>query len=169
MNLENLNPVNQVLESLAYTYDANGNRTSMNRPSVNLPFREPVTNTSYNDANQMLSFTLATASAKNITYDNNGNTTSVTNACGTTTYIWDARNRLIGISGFDALCSSPSASFRYDALGRRIEKTINGRTIQYLYDGLDIVQEIENELPSVNYIRTLNIDEPLARIKQTER
>jgi len=56
-------------------------------------------------------------------------------------------------------------NFKYDALGRRIEKTINTRTIQYLYDGLDIVQEIENGLVSVNYIRTLTIDEPLARIE----
>lgn len=62
------------------------------------------------------------------------------------------------------------ASFKYDALGRRIEKlitdTVNGtRTTNYLYDGLDIIQEIENGAVSVNYIRTLNIDEPLARIK----
>ena len=34
-----------------------------------------------------------------------------------------------------------------------------------MYDGLDIVQEIENGVVSVNYIRTFNIDEPLARIK----
>jgi RHS repeat-associated protein len=132
----------------------------MNRPSVTLPLPNQASNTSYNSANQMLSF-----NDKNITYDNNGNMTSITNACGTTTHSWDVRNRLIGISGFDAICSPLSASFKYDALGRRIEKTINGRTIQYLYDGLDIVQEIENGLPSVNYIRTLNIDEPLARIK----
>jgi RHS repeat-associated protein len=102
---------------------------------------------------------------KNITYDNNGNMTSVTNSCGTTNYTWDVRNRLIGIQGYTSTCTSLSASFKYDALGRRMEKTINGRTIQYLYDGLDIVQEIENGLPSVNYIRTLNIDEPLARIE----
>jgi RHS repeat-associated protein len=30
---------------------------------------------------------------------------------------------------------------------------------------MDIVQEIEGGLPTVNYIRTLNIDEPLARIE----
>ena len=89
----------------------------------------------------------------------------MTNSCGTTTYDWDARNRLSEISGFDALCSPLTANFKYDALGRRIEKTINGKTIQYLYDGLDIVQEIENGVVSANYIRTLNIDEPLARLK----
>jgi RHS repeat-associated protein len=102
---------------------------------------------------------------KNITYDNNGNMTSVTNSCGTTNYTCDVRNRLVGIQGYKPDCSPLSATLAYDALGRRIEKTINGRTIQYVYDGLDIVQEIENGLPSVNYIRTLNIDEPLARIK----
>jgi RHS repeat-associated protein len=38
-------------------------------------------------------------------------------------------------------------------------------TTQYVYDGLDIVQEIENGQVTVNYIRTLNIDEPLTRIE----
>ena len=112
----------------------------------------------------MLSFQPATEPVKNMTYDNNGNMTSVTNSCGTTTYAWDVRNRLIGIDGFKPDCSPLSALFKYDALGKRIEKTINGRTIQYLYDGLDIVQEIENGQVTVNYIRTLNIDEPLARL-----
>jgi len=98
-------------------------------------------------------------------YDENGNLVRVNNGCGATTYTWDVRNRLVGIRGFDAQCSPLSASFKYDALGRRIEKTINGKTTKYLYDGLDIIQEIENGAVSVNYIRTLNIDEPLARIK----
>ena len=160
LEMKHLNSLSQILEQVNYGYDANGNRTNMNRPSVNLPTPNPVTNTSYNEANQMLSF-----NDKNIVYDNNGNMTSVTNSCGTTNYTWDVRNRLVAINGFNTDCTALTASFKYDALGRRIEKTINGRTIQYLYDGLDIVQEIENGAVSVNYIRTLNIDEPLARIK----
>src|SRR4030066_256017 len=44
LNLEHLNPVNQVLESLTYTVDATGNRTSMNRQSVNLPLPNPAFN-----------------------------------------------------------------------------------------------------------------------------
>ena len=151
---------NQILESLSYVYDANGNRTKMDRQNVSVKLPNAVTNTSYNSANQMLTF-----NDKAIAYDNNGDMTSVTNSCGTTTYTWDARNRLVGIAGFNTDCSLLTASFKYDALGRRIEKTINGKTINYLYDGLDIVQEIENGTVMVNYIRTLNIDEPLARIK----
>ena len=137
----------------------------MNRASVNLSLRDGVASTSYNKANQMLSFQPDTQSAKDMTYYENGNMTSMTNSCGTTNYTWDARNRLAGISGFNAQCSPLSASFKYDALGRRTEKAINGRTVQYLYDGLDIVQEIESGAVSINYIRTLNIDEPLARVK----
>ena len=160
LNLQHMNSLNQVLESLTYTYDATGNRISMNRPSVSLPFPNQVTNTSYNNSNQMLTF-----NDKNIAYDANGNVISATNTCGTTTYTWDVRNRLTGINGYSAACSTLTASFEYDALGRRIEKTINGVTTQYVYDGLDIIQEKQNGVPSVNYIRTLNIDEPLARIK----
>ena len=121
-------------------------------------------NSFYNEANQMLTFQPEAQSAKSMTYDENGNMVSITNSCGTTNYAWDVRNRLVGINGFKPDCTSLSASFNYDALGRRIEKTINGRTIQYLYGGLDIVQEIENSAVSANYIRTLSIDEPLARL-----
>jgi RHS repeat-associated protein len=160
LNLEYLNPLNVVLESIGYTYDKVGNRLSMDRVSQTQPKPNPVSATPYNEANQMLTF-----NDKNIAYDANGNMISVMNSCGTTNYTWDERNRLIGINGFTSMCTSVSASFKYDALGRRIEKTINGRTIKYLYDGSDIVQEIENGVPSVNYIRTLSIDEPLARIQ----
>ncbi len=38
-------------------------------------------------------------------------------------------------------------------------------TFKIPLDRLDIVQEIEDGMVTVNYIRTLNIDEPLARIK----
>lgn len=108
---------------------------------------------------------MLTFNDKAITYDANGNMETITNSCGTTNYTWDARNRLTAINGFNTDCSALTASFKYDALGRRIEKSINGKTIQYLYDGLDIVQEIENGVVTANYVRTLNIDEPLSRIK----
>ena len=129
------------------------------------PSRDAVTSTSYDDANEMLNFTPASSSAKNITYDSNGSLSTVTNSCGITTYTWDVRNRLVGISGFNAQCAVLSASFKYDAIGRRIQKTINGTTTQYVYDGLDIIQEKQGGSVTANYIRTLNIDEPLTRIK----
>ncbi|MEJ2696165.1 MAG: RHS repeat-associated core domain-containing protein [Candidatus Sulfobium sp.] len=100
-----------------------------------------------------------------MTYDENVNLLTMNDSCGTTTYTWDVRNRLVGITGYKPDCFPLSASFEYDAIGRRIEKTINGVTTQYLYDGMDIVQEIQGGVVTANYIRTLNVDEPLARIQ----
>ena len=164
LELVHQNPT-QAIERLIYGYDANGNRTSMERVSIPVKLPTPASNITYNQANQMLTFQPEAQPAKNMTYDENGNLLSVTNNCGTTNYTWDARNRLVGINGYKPDCSPLTASFKYDTLGRRIEKTVNARTIQYLYDGLDIVQEIEGGVVTANYVRTLNIDEPLARVK----
>jgi len=164
LTLKHLNSLNIELEVLNYLYDRNGNRVAMDRLNVTPKLPIPVTNATYNEANQLLTFQPEGDAVWDLSYDENGNLTSINNSCGTTTYTWDARNRLVGINGFTADCSPLTAHFKYDALGRRIEKTINGRTVQYLYDGLDIVQEIEDGMVRVNYIRTLNIDEPLTRI-----
>ncbi|MBI5025155.1 MAG: RHS repeat protein, partial [Nitrospirae bacterium] len=85
-----------VLEDLLYEYDPNGNRTKYKRNATQ-PLRDGVTGATYDEANEMLTFTPATSSVKNMTYDNNGNMTSVANSCGKTTYTWDVRNRLAGI------------------------------------------------------------------------
>ena len=120
----------------------------MDRINTPVQLPNPMTAT-YNQANQMNAY-----NAEALRYDENGNLIQK----GATTYEWDARNRLIAINGPDM-----QASFKYDALGRRIEKTINGETIRYLYDGLDIVQEIKDGMVYSNYVRTLHIDEPLVR------
>jgi RHS repeat-associated protein len=88
------------------------------------------------------------------TYDPNGNLTND----GTNTYTWDARNHLVGITGAN------SASFVYDADGRRDLKAINGTTTQFLYDGLNPVQELQNGAPSANMLTGLGIDEFFQRI-----
>src|SRR5256885_9017568 len=84
-------------------------------------------------------------------YDNNGNLTND----GTNTYMWNARNQLVTISG------SVNANFQYDAFGRRVSKTINGRT-QFLYDGSNPVQEISGTSASANLL-TGGVDEYFQR------
>jgi RHS repeat-associated protein len=137
-----------VIEDLLYTYDAAGNRISFGRndSQAELP---PAVTAAYNAANQMTHF-----NTDMLTYDANGNLTFD----GTTTYTWDARNRLTQMSN-----ANVSASFVYDALGRRVSKTINGATTQYLYDGNDIMAEIQYGAISAMYLRSLNIDEPFLR------
>ncbi|PPT73269.1 RHS repeat-associated core domain-containing protein, partial [Xanthomonas theicola] len=73
-------------------------------------------------------------------------------------YVWDERERLSQIRQGETVI----ASYRYDGLGRRIEKTEGGTTTQYLYDGLDAVQETQGD--TVNPLLTgLGIDQRYAR------
>jgi RHS repeat-associated protein len=111
-----------------------------------------VVTAAYDAANEQVQFGNPLPPSPNLTYDANGNLTND----GTNTYTWDARNRLTAISG------GVSASFTYDALGRRTSKTITGVTTQFQYDGNDIVQE-SGPSGVVAYLRSLNIDEPFVR------
>ncbi len=144
-----------VIESLTYTYDAAGNRISFDRAGGTATSLPDAVQAAYDAANEQIQFNNATP---NLTYDANGNLTSQTDANGTTTYSWDARNRLTAISG-----PGVSASFVYDLLGRRTSKTINGTTTHYHYDGNDIVQEIGGGAVSAIYLHSLDIDEPFVR------
>jgi RHS repeat-associated protein len=109
--------------------------------------------TNYNAANHQTAF-----ADKTLTYDNNGNLQTITDSSGTTTYTWNARNQLVGISG-----PSVSASFVYDGLGRRERKTINSNISEFLYDGLNPVQETSGAAILANILPGLGIDEFLTR------
>ncbi len=111
-------PDNTVINSIAYSYDAKGQRTSK---TTMLPSRDetPFTAT-YDAADRMLTFTLTSSGEIfNLAYDDNGNLVSKTSQTNeqATTYTWNTRNWLTAITG-----PSLTASFAYDALGRRIEK-----------------------------------------------
>lgn len=145
------------LESIGYTSDANSNRTSMTRAAT-LPQINVISGASYNAEYEMLSY-----NGNTLTYDEDGNLATKTDSNGNvTTYTWDARNRLVGISAPTAT-PTLSASFQYDALNRRISKTVNGITTTYVYDGIDIIQETTNGVKT-EYIRTLGVDEPLSKV-----
>ena len=60
--------------------------------------------------------------------------------------MWDARNQLTSITG------AVNASFQYDAFGRRINKTVNGQSTDFLYDGDDVVQEQSGGSPAANLL-----------------
>ena len=92
-----------------------------------------------------------------MTFDANGNLTSITEPSGLTTFTWDARNRLVGIGN-----PNTTASFVYDPTGRRTRKQANADITQYVYDGADIVWEMTNGNP-IAYLRSLNIDEAFSR------
>jgi RHS repeat-associated protein len=142
-----------IIEALTYQYDAAGNRTSLTRNNGTASLLPAaVASATYDAANEQKAFAGTT-----LTYDNNGNLTSD----GTNTYVWDARNRLVAMSG------GATATFSYDPLGRRASKTINSVASQFLYDGYDIAAEIGGGAVGANYLRSLNIDEPFIRQSST--
>jgi RHS repeat-associated protein len=70
--------------------------------------------------------------------------------------MWDARNRLAAITG------PVTASFIYDAMGRRSQKTINGVSTYFVYDFLNPVQE-QSAQTVTNLLTGLGIDEYVSR------
>jgi RHS repeat-associated protein len=113
--------------TLDYAFDAAGRRTKVwaGFARVTLP-AATTANATYDAANE-----LKTWNGTNLTYDQNGNL--ATN--GTQTYTFDERNQLTATSG-------GASTFKYDGLGRRYEKTVSGTTTRNLYDGPNVVQEL---------------------------
>ena len=138
-----------LLDPQAFAYDAVGNRT--------------INSSVVNPGNQL------TADANfAYQYDDNGNLTRKTLlATGHyTQYTYDVENRLTQVQEFAV--GNPTAittsGYRYDGLGRRIEKVANGQTKRYVYDGEDILLEYDGaNVVQATYTHGPGIDEPLSR------
>lgn len=93
-------------------------------------------------------------------YDVNGNLIEkVEKGTSTTTvYTYDAENRLVRID----FPNGKVATYRYDGLGRRIEKNVDGVITRYVYDQEDILLEFDgvNTLLA-RYTHGGGVDEPL--------
>jgi len=112
----------------AFAYDAVGNRITANGANYTV-----------NNLNQYTAISGGTqSSATAITYDKDGNMTSLTDANGTTSYSYDTLNRLVSVKnstkGIDWSC-------RYDVFGNRVSVTDNGVTTERTY--------LQGSLPSV--------------------
>jgi YD repeat-containing protein len=136
--------------SQTFGYDNLDRLTSASHPMLATPQSfayDPVGNrttggTVVNAGNQLTADTNHTYQ-----YDDNGNLIRKTLlATGNyTQYTYDAENRLTKVEDF--VVGNPTAAFmityRYDGLGRRIEKVANGQTKRYIYDGEDIQLEYD--------------------------
>lgn len=136
-----------VLGNLTYAFDAGGRVTTVGGSYARTGLPTAISSATYNAAHQ-----LVTRGSQTLSYDANGNLTND----GANTYTWNARNQLITISG------NVSASFQYDALGRRTSKIVNGQTTGYLYDGVNVVQEQAGASPTANLL-TGGVDHVFAR------
>jgi RHS repeat-associated protein len=135
------------LGNLVYSYDQDGRRIQLGGSFARTGIPLPISTTAYNAANELTQWGTA-----NLFYDANGNMTSD----GTNSFAWDARSNLVSInSGID--------TFQYDPFGRRVSKTIGGTTTNFLYDGINPVQELLGTTVTANLLTGLSVDEYLAR------
>jgi RHS repeat-associated protein len=123
-----------------YAYDGVGNRTSSHKSATY----------GYQPNNRLVS----TSTASYI-YNNNGNLISKTDATGTTQYAWDFENRLVQV----VTPASGSVTYKYDALGRRIQRTpSSGVSTNFVYDGQDVVKDINSDGTTIEYLNGPGID-----------
>ena len=132
---------------MQYEYDVAGRRTTTAGTFARTGLPNPLTSASYNANNQVTQW-----GATALSYDANGNLTSD----GVNTYTWNARNVLASMAG------GTSATFQYDSFGRRVTKSVGGSAQSYLYDGLNIVQELNGSNPTANLVNA-GLDEIVAR------
>jgi RHS repeat-associated protein len=112
---------------------------------------------SYNASNYLVS-----AGGTTFGYDANGSVLSKVDSSGTTGYSWDYENRLASLT----LPGGAVVSFRYDPMGRRISKTLGSNVRVYVYDGEDIIEEVDGSgLVIARYTHGLDVDEPLASVE----
>ena len=123
-----------------YGFDSVGNRTGSHLSSS-------YTHSAFNRLTATQSATYG--------YDANGNRTSKTEGGNTTTYVWDYENRLR-----EANTPNGTVEYKYDALGRRVERTPSGEdAIQFSYDGLDVIADVDtSDMSIIKYINAPGID-----------
>jgi len=140
-----------VIGNLTYDYDRAGRRIKMGGSFARAGLSQSLTSATHNPANRLVQ-----RDASLLTYDANGNLTSD----GSRIYNWNSRNQLVSISG------AVTASFQYDAFGRRTSKTVGGTSTSFLYDGHDVVQEQSAELGNANMLSG-GIDEIFTRTESS--
>jgi RHS repeat-associated protein len=144
---------------LTYGYDNAGQRLTVSGSyaRTGLPAATSTQNPPQYDAANRLSSWNGTS----LRYDANGNLLCEGwngTSCPTTarSYQWNARNQLTGISG------AVTASFSYNALGRRTTGPVSGTSTNYLYDGANPVQEQVSGTATANSL-TGGLDERFTR------
>jgi RHS repeat-associated protein len=125
------------LGDLTYGYDSQGQRIAMGGAYAQTSLPNPLSSATYNINNQLTDW-----GGNPHSYDANGNLLSD----GTNTYTWNARNELSSITG------GVTANFQYDPFGRRRSKSVGGNVTDYLYDGANIIQELDGSTPVANLL-----------------
>ena len=163
-SMVNYAPDDSVQSRFDYTYDVNGNRTSMTTLAGTTTYEYDLIGqligVTYPDGRRMayeydaagnrvtvtddsMSTNYTTNNLNQCTrvgdvtytYDANGNMTSKTDAAGTTTYEYDAENRLVRV----ITPADGTWEYTYDALGNRVAVEHDGIVTRYVHDPMGLV------------------------------
>ncbi|HYS02725.1 MAG TPA: RHS repeat-associated core domain-containing protein [Candidatus Eisenbacteria bacterium] len=137
--------------TVAYTYDARGNRLSRGTSAY-----------TYDAGDRMTSDGTFT-----YTYDAGGRMLTKTDATGAVTrYTWNGRGQLIGIT----LPSGSVVSYLYDPFGRRVAVNAAGVVTRYAYDGPNLTAEYDGANTLVaGYIGLPTVDQQLEMTRGGQR
>lgn len=138
---------------LSYSYNQDHQRKAMGATDASFLRTTAVASQAYssNVLNQYL-----TAGGQTLRYDTRGNLIGD----GTWTYGYDVENHLVAASK-----TGTTASYKYDPLGRRASKTVNGITTYYLSLGDQEVAEYNgSKQVQVRYVYGAGLDEPVAMV-----
>ncbi|MCB0170919.1 MAG: Ig-like domain-containing protein, partial [Anaerolineae bacterium] len=172
LSLVNYGPDDAIQSRFDYTYDVQGNRTSMTTLEGTTTYQyDPLgqligetrpddyqVTYRYDAAGNRISVTddgtstvyttnemnqYTQVGTTNYAYDDDGNMTSKTDDTGTTSYTYDVENRLVHVDAPDG----DTWDYTYDALGDRTEVRRNGVVTRYVHDPIglvDVAAEYDN-------------------------
>ncbi len=144
-------------ETNAYTLDGVGNRTRVQGGTNAGIYTLSAAAPAHRPVNQYTETPFDTR-----TYDKNGNLTSIHTGQFSRAFEYDFQDRLVTISD-DA--TGTTATYAYDALGRRIQKTVTGQnagTTRYLHHASrEIEERDESDTVLATYVYGLDVDEVL--------
>jgi RHS repeat-associated protein len=141
--------------NLTYAYDAAGRLTAVGGTLSGVSMPSALASATYDPANQIQSW-----GGVGVQYDADGNMTGD----GAHTYTWNSRNQLVAMIG-----GGVSASFGYDSIGRRVSRSLNGVSRSFLYDGRNVIQELNGSAVVAKLLTGFNVDEIFARTDSSGR
>lgn len=143
-------PPGDALIALSYAYDRNGNRASSNEQGTlnwEVPAAIDVT-ARYTDSGRLVGRVDALDENRNFTYqyDPSGNMVKATGVGESYRFGYDEDDRVTSV-GWASGTTTKTMVNRYDALGRRVSRTIDGVETRYV---LDLTGDMERILCDVN-------------------
>jgi RHS repeat-associated protein len=143
LTYSSLNPqltTNALNIALTYAYDRSGNMSgSAEKGTINWPMPSLTDETArYTPSGRLVNRQIQSSisnqlSAINYQYDASGNMTNASGTGQSWAFAYDEDNRVLSVN-WDAGITAKSISSRYDSLGRRVSRNMDGSTTSYVLD-----------------------------------